>query len=105
MRIKRVPGRRHVDVLVAVEVPIALRHGERVVRMRERGDQQERPRIARSRDVPRNRALGHECGLVVEMSSWFERTHSPSRVANRAHVVDTSSADAQGAIPVRRPAG
>ncbi len=66
MRIERGVGRGHVDVLVAIEVPVALRHGERVVRMREGSDEQKRPGIARTRDVE-DRALGHEGGFVIEV--------------------------------------
>ena len=73
MRIERIPGRRHVDLRIAVEIPVALRHGERVMRMRERSDQQERPLISRSREIE-DRALGHERRLIIEVE--LVRTHA-----------------------------
>ena len=36
-------GSRKCDVLVAMEIPVVLRHGVRIVRMGERGNEQERP--------------------------------------------------------------
>ena len=54
------------DVLVAIEVPVALRHGERIVRVGEGGDEQERPPVVRPRDVE-DRPLGGEGDLVVEV--------------------------------------
>ena len=73
MGIERGARRWHVDVLVAVEVPVMLRHGERVVRMGERGDHEERPWIPRPRDVE-DRPLRHEGGFVVEVE--LVRSHT-----------------------------
>ena len=73
MRVERVPGRRHVDVLIAVEIPVALRHGERIVRMRERSDHQKRTLISGSRKIE-HRALGHERRLIVKVE--LVRTHA-----------------------------
>ena len=66
MRVERVPGRRHVDVLVAVEIPVALLHSERVMGMRKRSDQQERSLILCTREIE-DRPLGHERRLIVEV--------------------------------------
>ena len=65
-RVGRHCGPRHVDVGIAKEVPVALRHGEGIMRMGERRHEQERPLIPRARDVE-DRALGREGRLIVEV--------------------------------------
>ena len=102
MRVERVGGdrgSRHVDVRIAIKVPVGLRHGERVVRMRERGDKQERAGIAGAGEVE-DRPLGHKRGLVVEVE--LVGANADAGLTHRAHVVIPARA-MLGLIPVRRP--
>ena len=90
---------RHVDVGIAIEVPIALLHGERIVRMGERRHQQERPPIPGARNVE-DRALGHEGRFVVEVE--LVGAHADAGLLDRAHVVIPARTMLR-MIPVRRP--
>src|SRR5271166_6734289 len=65
--IERLGGARgHGDVLVEIEVPIALRHGERIVRVGERSHEQEGPPVIQASNVE-DRPLRSEGDLVVEV--------------------------------------
>ena len=92
-------ARWHVDVFVPIKIPIALRRGEGVVRMTERGDQQEGPLILGARDVE-DRALSREGGFVVEVE--LVSSYADPGLLNRAHVV-IPARTMLWAIPVRRP--
>ena len=99
-RLGRDCRRRHVDVGIAIEVPVALRHGEGIVRMRERGHEQKRPPISGARDIE-DRALGHEGGFVVEVD--LVCAHADPGLPDRAHVV-IPARTMLGMVPVRGPA-
>ena len=98
-RFRRDRRSRHVDILVAIEVPIPLLHGERIVRMRERGHEQEGPLIPGAGDVE-DRALGHEGRLVVEVE--LIGAYADSSLLDGTHVV-IPARPALRMIPVRRP--
>ena len=76
---RRVAGCRHVDVLIAIHVPVPPRDGEGIVRMRERGDHA--GTAARLSDDLA--AMSKSFCRVVNVtssskSSWFVRTHGPA---------------------------
>ena len=103
MRIELGPRDRRrgrLDVLMPVEVPVVLRDGERIVRMGERGDQEEGPPVFRPRDVE-DRALGHEGRLLVEIE--LVGADADPGLGDRAHVV-IPARPCFGAVPVRGPA-
>jgi hypothetical protein len=85
---------------VAIEVPVALRHGEWIMRMGERGDEQERPLVARAGDVE-ERALGSEGDLVVEIE--LVGAQADAGLRDRAHVMVPARPVAR-MVPVGRPA-
>ena len=63
---RRAVGRGHVDRVLPIEIPVAPRDGERIMRMAERGGDEEGPLVARPRGVE-DRALGGEGDFVVEV--------------------------------------
>ena len=77
-----------------------MRDGERIVRMGERGDEQERAPVVRPRDVE-DRALGGEGDLVVEVE--LVGAHADAGLGDRAHVV-IPARPFVGMVPVGRPA-
>ena len=102
MRVEPVDGDRrprHVDVFVAVEVEIFPRDCVRVVRVRQRGDQQQRARVAAPRAIV-DLAFGGEGHLVVEVQ--LVGAHGQPGLRDRTHVVIPVGALLR-MIPIRRP--
>jgi len=99
--IERLGGARgHGDVLVEIEVPIALRHGERIVRVGERSHEQEGPPVIRASNVE-DRPLRSEGDLVVEVE--LVGAHAHAGLSDRAHIV-VPARPGLGMVPVGRPA-
>ena len=101
MRIARRRARAgHVDVLVAIEVPIPCGNRKRVVRMGQGRDEQKRLRLVCPRRVV-DRPLGREGDFVVEVD--LVGAHAKPRLRDRGHVVVPTGALVR-MVPVRRPA-
>ena len=71
------PGQ--IDVLVAIEIPVALRHGERVVRMGERSDEQEGPPVVRPSPYRRSRVRRRRRPRRRSRAGWCARRRRPRR--------------------------
>lgn len=82
------PHGRHVDLVVAVQIPVFARDRVRIVRMGQRHDHAERPRIVPGRALARDVVellLRGERDFVVEIE--LVRAHARARLQHRAHVV------------------
>ncbi|CAG9224308.1 hypothetical protein BVI1335_520009 [Burkholderia vietnamiensis] len=82
------PHRRHVDLVVAVQVPVFARDRIRIVRMRQRHDHAERPCVVAGRTLARDveqLLAGRERHFVVEVE--LIGAHARPGVEHRAHVV------------------
>ncbi len=98
------PHGRHVDLVVAVQIPVFARDRVRVVRMGQRHDHAERPRIVPGRALARDVVellLRGERDFVVEIE--LVRAHARARLQHRAHVVIPARPLAR-LVPVGHPA-
>ena len=93
-------GSRHVDLLVAIEAPVALGDREGIMRMGERGDEQEGTLVVGAGDFI-ERALGGEGDFVVEIE--LVGAHAEAGLRHRTHIV-IPVRPLRRMIPVRRPA-
>ena len=97
---RQIGHRRHVNRVVRVAVPVLLRDGKRVVRVRERDEEEEGALLPSARQLV-DLSHGMEGDLVVEVQ--LVRRQADAGLHDAEHVVIPGRAMVRP-VPVRRPA-